>query len=404
MNKKIIVILAAAILIILLWIILRSTGGSGDKSERFNRPSVAVEVDSVRFASVTETRSLTGTVIPLSRYVISPKVSGILMQIRKRIGDKVSAGEVVAKLDNEEYIQAVIEAEANLTITQANLMEAESSLELARQELSRAKSLQEKGIASSAELDGAQTQFNAREAGLKLAQAQMASRQSSLDLARIRLDYTNLSASSAGYIGERFVDEGTLLSVNTPVLSVVTFDRVFIRTSIVERDYSRIQTGMKAVVEVDAYPGRHFYGVVARIAPIIEQNSRNAELELEIPNDSLLLKPGMFARIKLILQHKEKTQLIPSQAVVQQDGKRGVFILNSKETTVSFIPVTTGIVNTDLTEVIEPELNGLVITLGQHLLKDGSHVILPESSETLTGNNSGIGDPDGKSKLLGGKQ
>lgn len=384
MNKKFIIASSIAISVIALWFVLRLVGRSNDDSERFNKPSVAVEVDSVRFAAVTETRSLTGTVIPLSRYIISPKVAGQLMHIRKRIGDPVSRGEVVAKLDNEEYFQAVKEAEANLNVTQANLLEAESSLELAGQDLKRAKSLQEKGIASSAELDAAQTQFSARDAGLKLAQAQVASRQSSLDLARIRLGYTNLSASSSGFIGKRFVDEGSLLTINTPVLSVVTFDRVFIRTSIVERDYSRIQTGMKAVIEVDAYPGRGFNGVIARIAPIIEQNSRNAELELEVPNDSLLLKPGMFARINLILQHKERAQLVPSQAVVQQDGKQGVFIINKSELTVSFIPVTTGIVNADFTEIIDPELGGLVVTLGQHLLKDGSKVILPKSPEIIT--------------------
>ncbi len=396
MNKKTTIAALTAVCIVIAWIILRSTGGSVDNSKRFGKPSVAVEVDSVRLAPVAETRSLTGTVIPESRYVISPKISSRLMQIRKRIGDPVTAGEVVAKLDNEEYIQAVKEAEANLNVAQANLLEAESSLELAKQELSRSRSLQGKGIASSAELDAAQTLFNAREAGLKLAHAQLASRQSSLDLARIRLGYTDLSASSAGYIGERFVDEGALLSANTSVLSIVTFDRVFIRTSVVERDYSRIKTGMKAVIEVDAYPGRLFHGIVARIAPVIDQNSRNAELEIEAPNDSLLLKPGMFARVNLVLQHKERAQLVPSQAVVSQDGKQGVFILNSQTATVNFVPITIGIITRDYTEVTAPILNDLVVTLGQHMLMDGSQVILPEFADTSKNKNTDDSNSSGR--------
>ncbi len=382
MKNKTAIISVIAILVIILYIYIRSTDQAGGKSPSDNRPSVAVEVDSIGSASVIQTRSLTGTVIPHSRYVISPKVAGRLMQIHKRIGDSVTAGEVVAKLDNDEYFQAVRETEANLNVAKANLLEAESALELANQELNREKSLQEKGIASFSELDAAQIQFNAREAGLKLAQAQIISRQSSLDLARIRLDYTNLTASSTGYIGERFVDEGALLSANSPVLSVVTFDKVFIRTSIVERDYAQIRIGMTAVIEVDAYPGRQFNGIVARIAPVIEQNSRNAEMELEVPNDSLFMKPGMFARINLILQHKERAQLVPSQAVIQQGGKSGVFIVDNQTSTVNFIQVSTGIVNPDFTEVLKPKLNGLVVTLGQHLLKDGSSVILPKSSES----------------------
>lgn len=149
MNKKFIIVSSITISVIALWIVLRSVGRSNGDSERFNKLSVAVEVDSVRFAAVTETRSLSGTVIPLSRYIISPKVAGRLMHIRKRIGDPVSAGEVVARLDNEEYLQALKEAEANLAVTQANLLVAESALDLARQELAQVKSLQEKGIASS---------------------------------------------------------------------------------------------------------------------------------------------------------------------------------------------------------------------------------------------------------------
>lgn len=390
MNKKTTFIIIVAILTVILYIYISKTGQSGANLQRNNQSSVAVEVDSVRYGSIIQMRSLTGTVIPQSRYVISPKVAGRLMEIRKRIGDVVAAGEVVARLDNDEYFQAVKEAEANLNVAKANLLEAESALEMAQQELNREKSLQEKGIASFSELDAAQTQFNAREAGLKLAQAQMISRQSSLDLARIRLDYTNLKASSTGFIGERFVDEGALLSANSPVLSVVTFDKVFIRTSIVERDYSLIKIGMLADIEVDAFPDQHFSGVVARIAPVIEQKSRNAELEIEVPNDSLLLKPGMFARINLILQQKGNAQLISSQALIQKDGKSGVFVVDSDESIARYNRVTIGILNSGNTEIIDPQLSGLVITLGQHLLKDGSSVILPERIELPMNIKSGI--------------
>jgi RND family efflux transporter MFP subunit len=265
-------------------------------------------------------------------------------------------------------------------MAQANLLEAESSLELAQEEMTRAASLKDKGFSSDAELDAARTQFSARDAGLKQAQAQVVSRESSLALARIRLDYTNLAASSPGYIGERFTDEGALLTVNAPVLSVVTFDRVYVRSTVVERDYGVIRPGMEAITEVDAWPGRQFPGLVARIAPQIEQNSRSAELELEVPNDSLLLKPGMFARINLVLQRKGNARLAPSRALIEGDNGRGLFTVEGQEPTARFVHVTTGIVNADFTEILDPEVTGSVVTLGQHLLTDGCRVILPVAS------------------------
>ncbi len=367
-------------IIVAVWLVWRLLSGSSVDTRRAERPPTAVEIDSATYGPITEIRLLTGTVMPHTRYIIAPKVAGRLLEIRKRIGDPVHPGEVVARLDNEEYVQAVREAEANLAVANASLVEARSSLALARQELERAQSLQQKGVASQSELDVTKTQFEARDAGLKLAEAQVDSRQSSLDLARLRLNYTNLTSSSAGFIGERFVDEGALLPVNASVLSVVTYDRVFIRTSVVDRDYARVHKGMKAQVEVDAFPGRLFPGEITQVAPVIDPNSRNAELEVTVPNDSLLLKPGMFARIRVELNHKSNAQLIPTQALTKQDGQTGVFVVDTSTLTAQYVVVTTGIENQGQMEILDPMLTGPVVTLGQHLLRDGSKVILPKKT------------------------
>jgi len=379
MKKNILIGFGILFGIFLIWrigvLIFSSDGGN---SRRSGRPPVAVEVDSVRFGTISEIRQFSGTVFPLYQYIVAPKVSGRIIVINKRIGDWVKNGEMIARIDDAEYQQSVIEAEANLKIAEASLTESRVQFNLARQEKERVESLQAKGIASPAELDAAVSNYSAQESRYQLALAQVDQRQAALNSAKIRLSYTRLTATQPGFVGERFVDEGTLLAPNSAVVSIIGIDSVFIRTTIIERDYGYIKTGQPAAVMVDAFPSRTFLGNVSRIAPMLQEASRVAQMEVEVVNDSLLLKPGMFARVKVVTAEKDRTQNVPSRAIVNRGGTTGVFLVTGDETIAHFSPVQTGIVTTNFTEILSPTLTGLLVTLGHHLLDDGSPILLPK--------------------------
>ncbi len=380
-KKQILIIIGVIFLVVLLWrIIILVTKDSGNGSNRFARPPVAVEVDSVRYGPIQETETFTGTVTPIYQYILAPKVSGRVVQIKKRIGDWVKKGEVVARIDDSEYQQAVREAEANLKIAQASLREANSQFALAKQDLERVQSLQEKGIASPAELDAAQTNFTAQKSRLELANAQVEQREAALKSANIRLGYTVLTITEPGFIGERYVDEGSLLAPNAPVVSVIGIDTVIVQTTVIERIYGRIQVGQSADVRVDAFPDKHFFGKVARIAPMLQEASRVAKMEVEVANDSLALKPGMFTKLSVVLAQKDSAQVVPTQALVNRAGENGIFTIADSGAVARYFPVQIGIAAPEKTEILSPPLHGLVVTLGQHLLDDGSPVILPRSN------------------------
>jgi len=380
MKKRLVIIVGGLVIAVLVFrIILLLTKGSGDGGSNLHRPPVAVEVDGVRYGPIKEIHQFTGSVYPEYQYAVAPKVAGRILQIRKRIGDWVQKGEVIARIDDAEYQQAVLEAEASLKIAQASLTEAQSQFTLAGQELDRVHVLQEKGIASPAELDAAVTNYDAQQSRLKLAQAQVEQKEAALKSARIRLSYTVLAATEPGYIGERFVDEGTLLAPNAAVMLVIGIDTVIVRTTIIERDYGRIQTGQQAEVSVDAFPSKSFTGRVARIAPMLQQESRMAQMEVEVANDSLILKPGMFSQVEVVLAERDSVQIVPSRAVVTRDGQKGIFVVDREHSTARYVPIQEGIVTPEKTEILSPQLAGLVVTLGQHLLADGSPVILPQS-------------------------
>ncbi len=378
-KKQILIIIGAIFIIVFIWrIIILVTKDSGSGSNRFARPPVAVEVDSVRYAQIQETETFTGTVTPIYQYIIAPKVSGRVVQIKKRIGDWVKKSEIIARIDDSEYQQAVREAEANLKIAQASLRETNSQFELAKQDLERVQSLQEKGIASPAELDAAQTNFTAQKSRLELANAQVEQREAALKSANIRLGYTVLTITEPGFIGERYVDEGSLLAPNAPIVSVIGIDTVIIQTTVIERIYGRIQVGQSAAVSVDAFPNKIFVGKVARIAPMLQEASRVAKMEVEVTNDSLALKPGMFTKLSVVLAQKDSAQVVPTQAVVSRGGENVVFAISDSGALARYIPVQVGIATPEKTEILSPQLHGLVVTLGQHLLEDGSPVILPK--------------------------
>ncbi|MBN1561511.1 efflux RND transporter periplasmic adaptor subunit [candidate division KSB1 bacterium] len=379
MKKRIVIGLGIVFAAFLLWRIFGLIfGGKSGRTGGPVRPAVAVEVDSVFYGTIQEVREYTGTIFPRYQYVLAPKVAGRIINISKRIGDWVQAGEVIARIDDAEYQQAVREAEANLKIAQASLAEARSQFELARQEKARVESLQEKGIASPSELDAAVSNFTAQESRYELAQAQVEQREASLKSAQIRLSYAQLTASESGFIGERFVDEGALLAPNSPVVSIIGIDSVIVRTTIIERDYGRIEKGQQVTVTVDAFPTEEFYGNVSRIAPMLQQTSRVAQMEVEVANEKGLLKPGMFARVNVRIAEKDSAQIVPATALVNRGDKVGVFRVDPDETIAHYVAVQTGIVTAEQVEIVSPELSGIVVTLGHHLLDEGSPVLLPK--------------------------
>ena len=185
-KRNIAKIVGIAFLLFLAWRIILLVTKDEDGGGGYGRPQVAVEVDEVRYESIQDMRQLTGSIYPLYQYVVAPKVSGRIIRINKRLGDWVDRGDVIAKIDDAEYQQELLEAEANLKISNANQEETESQFELAKQELERAQSLQQKGIASPSELDAATSNYDALQSRIKLARAQVEQRQAALNSARIR--------------------------------------------------------------------------------------------------------------------------------------------------------------------------------------------------------------------------
>ena len=384
MKKSRLRVLRIIVLILFIsflgWRIIELVTKKNNNNQNYNQErAVAIETGPIKYETIQEIKEFTGTIYPSYQYIIAPKISGRLEKITKRIGDFVKENEVIAIIDDAEYQQALLEARANLRISEASLAQANSQLVLAEIELNQIRSLIEKGYKSQTELESANATYISAQSQVDLAEAQIEQKKAALQLAEIRLSYTVLKASQPGFIAERFSDEGSLLTSNSPIVSIVGINTVIINSNLIEKIYGRIKVGQNAEIKTDAYPEELFFGNVTRIAPVLNENSRMAEMEIEVENNSLTLKPGMFCKINIILTEKNNAQTVPNKAIVSENGKTGIFIVQENETVARYIPVQTGITTEDRTEIIDPEIKGMVITVGQYQLKDGSKIILPES-------------------------
>ncbi|HPU93967.1 MAG TPA: efflux RND transporter periplasmic adaptor subunit [Candidatus Saccharicenans sp.] len=384
LTQKLLLLVGGLLVILLLWRVGQAIFKEANAKNN-RQPAVAVILSPVENGLIRDVGRFSGTLIPKSQFVVAPKVSGKLKKLYVNIGDKVTRGQVVALIDDEEYQQQVAQAEADLKVARANFEEARSALELAKKDLERAVTLHQKGIYSDAQFDAVQAQYESQAARFKVAEAQIANREAALETARLRLSYTRIIAtwetgSDIRYVGERYADEGALLSANTPIISIVELQPITAVIYATDKEYFRIKVGQEVSITSGVFPDQVFRGRVTRVAPLLKETTRQARIEIDIDNEDNLLKPGMFVNAQIEYDRRENARIIPYSAIVTRGNAQGVFIADIENRKAYFKPIKTGIIEGEKAEVLEPaDLSGYVVTLGQHLLQDGMGIILPET-------------------------
>jgi RND family efflux transporter MFP subunit len=341
-----------------------------------------VEAAGIEQGAIALNRTFSGELEALAEFVAAPKISGRVERVLVNIADMVQRGQVVAELENDEYVQAVAQAQADLIVARAKRSEAQSALDIARREFKRTESLLRRGIASDSEFDTAKQNQLARQAQLDVAEAQVAKAESSLETANIRLGYTKVTAGWAGgdehrVVAERYVDEGQTLAANTPLLLIVVLDPIVGIVFVTERDYAYLKIGQEVTLTTDAFPDEDFTGRIDRIAPVFRKDSRQARIEMTIDNPEHRLKPGMFIRATVVLDRAAEATIVPVQALTRRDDRTGVFIVSDDGRSVVWREVTVGIQDGERVQVDGKGLSGRVVTLGQQLISDGAPISIP---------------------------
>jgi len=357
------------------------------------RPAAAVETAPLRRGELVQRRTFSGTLEAAHSFTLAPRVGGRLAALHVDIGDVVASGDIVARIDESELVQVVAQAEAELAVARANHAESLSAHTLAERALRRVESLSQQGITSESELDNARVNELARRSRIEVTAAQIQRAEAALAAARLSLGDAAVVATweapavqaeplreDRRVVGQRFVDAGGIVSVGTPLVSIVDLDPILAVVTVPERDYAHLGAGLVARVQTDAYPGVTFEGVLERLAPVFNRSTRQVRVELVVPNRDHRLKPGMFVRATLALQRVADAVIVPVAALTERGGRVGVFVLDEAGRAVQWVPVETGVREGRDQEVrsaaLEPlaALGRAVVVLGQELCDDGAPV------------------------------
>jgi RND family efflux transporter MFP subunit len=326
-------------------------GGFGGRGGGGFRPPMTVEFGQVARGDVVAMLTVVGNLIGAQTVDVAPKTGGRLQSVNVKLGDSVSRGQLIAKLEDREIVQQVKQAEASYQVAQATIRQREADLKYAETNLERSRNLYERQLLPKQSLDDADARYTSAAAQLDLARAQFAQAEARLQELRLNLASTEVRSPVNGFVGKRNVDAGAWVSTNAPVASVVEISSLRLVANVVEKDLRFVQAGDPAVVEVDAYPGEQFHGEIARVAPVLDPATRTAEMEIEIPNADTRLKPGMYARVSLTIEQHRNVLVVPKAAIVDYDSQRGVFQATAENRAV-FVPVQVGLEEPDHVEVL----------------------------------------------------
>jgi RND family efflux transporter MFP subunit len=332
-------------------IIAQAQGAGGD--------AMPVSVGTVKRQDLNSYLVLNGVVEPERTVEIFSRLSAYVKDIVKEEGDYVQENDVLALLDDTEIRIGYEQAKIQLEQAKLSLEEAEANY-LRNQELIKRELISEQ-------------EFQTQEAVYKQRQLDYQNRQESYKDLELQLNYTKIRALSEGFITERLIEQGDRVNTNQQVYTIEDFKPLLIRVYVPTTDAINLRSGMSAEVTTEVLRGAAFDGTVTLINPRIDVQTGTVKVTVEVVDNSLRLKPGMFVEVRIAVGAKENVLVIPRQAVLYKQNKTYAFVLDGEQVTQREIFL--GLTEEEQVEVTEGLNEGdVIVTVGVDGLKDGQRV------------------------------
>jgi len=315
-----------------------------------NTPVIPVEVSNVNRGNISAYYSNTATLEAEQEATVVSKVRGIIEELYVEEGDRVRAGQVIAKIEDEQYLIEVDRAKA--------------TLDRLENEYQRNKELFERELIAAEAYQNSRYEFESQKA--------------TYELAALNLENTSVRSPISGVISERFVKVGNMLGTDQRTYRVTDFTPLQAILHVPEHEMSKIREDQQAELRVDSYPNQVFSGHVERISPVVDSETGTFKVTVYIDETKDILRPGMFGRIKIVYDTRENARMIPKTAVISEDLAESVYVI--KDSLAFKKEIQTGYSNGTNVEVINGLEDGeLVVTIGQGSLQDSSKVSIIES-------------------------
>ena len=318
-----------------------------------------VSVAPVKRTNLNAYLVLNGVVEPERKIEIFSRLSAYVKKIVQEEGAYVKEGAILALLDDTEI--RISYEQAKIQLEQAKL-----SLEEAEQNFKRNKELIEKDLISEQE-------FQTQEAQYKQRQLDYENRSEEFKNLQLQLNWTKIRALSEGFVTERLIEMGDRVNANEQVYTIEDFKPLLVRVYVPASDATQLETKMPAEVTTEVLQGKVFEGDVKLINPRIDVQSGTVKVTVEVFDESLQLKPGMFVEVRIITGAKENLLVIPRKAILYKQNLTYVFVLQGNQ--VSQREVTLGLIEEDQVEVTSGLKEGdVIVVVGVEGIKDGQRV------------------------------
>ena len=327
-------------------------------AQKFKRPPPPVETAKVVKGELGESLSLHGNVHADRSATVRAEVQGAVISFNKDVGDKVSSGEVICKIDPSRY-------KITLDSAESELERAKAALQKTLYNEKRLYKLFTEGVVSLEQLQDA-------ELTLRMAKAEVASREAAVNLAKRSLRLTSIRAPYDGFLAEKLLEVGDSVSEGKGVFDIVDLSSVYVYVDLPERELGRFRLKSPAKVWLDAYPEVTFKGVVTRIAPRASEKTRDFTIRVEFDDPKNLAREGLFARVE-ITPEKRIVIMVPKDAVVERGPMKMVFAVTDGSVKQVMVDVLRQ--KGDMVEVrSELKAGDEVVVTGNEILRDGAKV------------------------------
>lgn len=330
-------------------------------------PQGSVGVETVTVASETMADDVTavGTLRSNESVILRPEVAGRVAVIRFREGSAVRRGDVLVEFD--------------AAVQQAEVQQARANLLLAQSNFGRTEDLFSRRFLSQSARDEAASRLEVARANMTLAEA--------------RLDKMRIRAPFAGIVGIRKVSPGDYVKEGNDLVNLEDIATLKVDFRLPEIYLERIRSGQDLEVVSDAMPGQHFKARVSAIDPLVDAQGRSVLMRATLPNEGLRLRPGMFARVRLILQERAGVAVVPEEALVPAPGNVQ-FVYRVVDGKAQRVEVTTGVRRGTRVEIVSGVRAGdAVVTAGQLKLRDGAAVQVVRAGAPAEAPAAGVAKP-----------
>lgn len=371
MKKKYILLIVVLVIVLIAALTLRSCSRGKQSEAVIQQEKTPVEVVEAVKGDIASTVLISGKLKALHEVNVVPKFPGKVSKVMVEMGDWVNKGDVLFTLDDEDALIQLKQAEAAISMAEANYRQNKEMVENAQRDLERSEKLYEEGAISLQMLE--QIRASASDAAVEVLEAQLKQAQAGYDMAANQYDNTKVTSPIDGIVSYIEVDTGEMVSSAVPAAVVVDMSKVTLEGSIGENLVNKVSSSGQVDVRVHAAGNEIFKGEVKAVSPAAHQMTGLYGVKIEIDNSQSLIKPGMFAEVELVKESKEDVIQVPKAAIIAQNGDKLVYVVEDGKAVLRKVGL--GIGNAYKVEITNGVNDGEeVIVKGQSFVKDGDLV------------------------------